>query len=123
MPKAKRYTSEQIEKARKKLRGLSTKKVGKSRAEVAALLGGEIRKAVAQGYSLKEIRDVLTQAGVSIPLARLQAVLDGEGGKGGIPSGNEHENSMEANGESRPVTPQTGSVSEIPTKEDWNDEL
>jgi len=123
MPKAKRYTSEQIEKARKKLRGLSTKKVGKSRAEVAALLAGEIRKAVAQGYSLKEIRDVLAQAGVSIPLARLQAVLDGEGGKGGIPSGGDHESGTEANEESRPVTPQTGSVSEIPTKEDWNDEL
>ena len=80
MPKAKRYTSEQIETARKKLRGLSTKKVGKSRAEVAGLLAGEIRKAVAQGYSLREIRDVLAQAGISIPLARLQAVLDGEGG-------------------------------------------
>ena len=84
MPKAKRYTSEQIEKARKKLRGLSTKKVGKSRAEVAALLAGEIRKAVAQGYSLKEIRDVLAQAGVSIPLARLQAVLDGKDEKEGF---------------------------------------
>ncbi len=123
MPKAKRYTSEQIENARKKLRGLSTKKVGKSRAEVAGLLAGEIRKAVAQGYSLKDIRDVLAQAGVSIPLARLQAVLDGEGGKGGIPSDDDHESGMGVNGESRPVSPQTGSVSEVPTKRHWSNEL
>jgi len=102
MPKAKRYTSEQIDKARKKLRGLSTKKVGKSRAEVAGLLAGEIRKAVAQGYSLKEIRDVLAQAGVSIPLARLQAVLDGEKEKNSLPPGNDPEQGIEASGETPP---------------------
>lgn len=55
--------------------------------------------------------------------SRLQAVLDGEKEKGGLPPGNEHEQAIEACGESRPVTPQKGSVSEIPTKGNWEDEL
>ncbi len=38
MAKAQRYSMEQIENARKKLRSLSVKKVGKTRAEVAGVV-------------------------------------------------------------------------------------
>ncbi len=59
----------------KKLRSLAVKRVGKTRTEVAELLAGEIHKAVEQGYSLQEIRDVLAQAGVQISLARMRNLL------------------------------------------------
>ena len=65
MAKAQRYSMEQIENARKKLRSLAAKRVG------------EIRKAVEQGYSLQEIRDVLAQSGVQISLARMRNLLNG----------------------------------------------
>ncbi|WP_288957028.1 hypothetical protein [uncultured Desulfovibrio sp.] len=76
MAKAKRYMMEQIEGARKKLRCLSAKKVGKTRTEAAGLLAGDIRKAVQQGYSLQEIKDVLVQSGIPVSLARMRALLE-----------------------------------------------
>jgi hypothetical protein len=76
MAKAQRYLMEQIENARKKLRSLAAKKVGKTRAEVAGLLAGEIRKAVEQG-SLQEIRNVLAQPGVQVSLAQMRNLLGG----------------------------------------------
>ena len=84
MAKAQRNSLEQIEQGRKKLRGLPDKKAGKTRAETVVLLAVDIRKAVEQGYTLKEIRDVLAQAGVSVSLARMQTLL-GEGEKKGKP--------------------------------------
>ena len=74
MAKAQRYTLEQIEIARKKLRSLPVKTAGKTRAE--ELLGKDIRKAVRQGYTLHDIRDVLADAGLSVPLTRLKALLE-----------------------------------------------
>ena len=76
MAKSQRNSLEQIEQGRKKLRGLPDKKGGKTRAETVVLLAADIRKAVAQGYTLKEIRDVLAEAGVSVSLARMQTLLD-----------------------------------------------
>ena len=76
MAKAQRNSLEHIEQARKNLRSLPDKKAGKTRAETVELLAGDIRKAVAQGYTLKEIRDVLAEAGVSVSLARMQTLLD-----------------------------------------------
>ena len=76
MAKAQRNSLEQIEQGRKKLRSLPDKKAGKTRAETVELLAADIRKAVAQGYTLKEIRDVLAEAGVSVSLARMQTLLD-----------------------------------------------
>ena len=123
MARAKRYSTEQVGNARKTLRGLSSKKVGKSRAEVAGMLAQEIRQAVERGYSLKEIRDVLVQAGVSIPLTRLQAVLDGEKEKDSLPPGNEPEQGLESSGESPPERHQVVESQEIPSKGDWTDDL
>ena len=85
MAKAQRNSLEQIEQGRKKLRELPDKKAGKTRAETVELLAVDIRKAVAQGYSLKEIRDVLAEAGISVSLARMQTLLDKEEEKGKPP--------------------------------------
>ena len=123
MPKAKRYSIEQIDRARKTLRSLSNKNVGKSRTEVVGELAEEIRQAAEKGYSLRDIRDALAQAGVSLPLTRLRTVLGGEEGKVGMPSSAEYENGMEARGESRPVEPRTEVEPDISTKGGWDDEL
>ena len=84
MAKAQRNALEQIEQARKNLRSLPDKKAGKTRAETVELLAADIRKAVEQGYTLKEIRDVLVQSGVSVSLARMQTLL-GEAEEKGKP--------------------------------------
>ena len=84
MAKAQRNSLEHIEQARKNLRSLPDKKAGKTRAETVELLAADIRKAVAQGYTLKEIRDVLAEAGVSVSLARMQTLLS-EGEEKGKP--------------------------------------
>ena len=86
MAKAKRYSMEQVREAQKFLRGLAAKPSGKTRAEAVEALAADIRKAARQGYSLKEIRDVLGKAGVDAPLARMKALFDvtdkGPGQKG-----------------------------------------
>lgn len=72
---ARRYTLEQIEAARKKLRSLPVKEAGKTRAEVAEFLVNDIKKAMRRGYTLRDIRDLLADAGVSVPLARLEGLF------------------------------------------------
>lgn len=89
MVTARRYTMEQIETARKKLRSLPIKEAGNTRGEVAEFLVNDIKKAMRQGYTLRDIRDLLADAGVSVSLTRLEGlfektpkpelVMDGEG--------------------------------------------
>lgn len=76
MATARRYTMEQIEAARKKLRSLPVKEAGKTRGEVAEFLVNDIKKAMRQGYTLRDIRDLLVENGVSVPLTRLKALFD-----------------------------------------------
>lgn len=76
MATARRYTMEQLEAARKKLRSLPVKAVGKTRGEVAEFLVSDIKKAMRQGYTLRDIRDLLAESGVSVPLTKLQALFD-----------------------------------------------
>lgn len=76
MATAQRYTMEQIEAARKKLRSMPAKTVGKTRGEVAELLANDIRKAVRHGYALHDIRELLKEAGVTVPLTKLKALFD-----------------------------------------------
>lgn len=83
MPKAKRYSMEQIREAQKILRGLKDKNAGKTRAETAELLAGDIRKVAQQGYSLQEIRGLLEKAGIAIPLSRLKALWEKVAGEPG----------------------------------------
>ncbi len=73
MATARRYTMEQIEAARKKLRNLPVKEAGKTHGEVAEFLVNDIKKAMRQGYTL---RDLLADAGVSVPLARLEGLFE-----------------------------------------------
>ena len=73
---ARRYTMEQIETARKKLRSLPVKDAGKTRGEVAEFLVNDIKKAMRRGYTLQDIRDLLADAGVSVPLARLEGLFE-----------------------------------------------
>jgi uncharacterized transporter YbjL len=75
MAKAQRYSLEQVRAAQKKLRGLAVKNPGKTRAEIVGLLAGDIRKAVEQGHSLEEIREMLAQAGIPVSLSRMKTVL------------------------------------------------
>lgn len=83
MPKAKRYSMEQIREAQKILRGLPDKNAGKARAETVELLAGDVRKVARQGYGLGEIRELLETAGIAAPLARLKALFDETGGEPG----------------------------------------
>ena len=76
MATARRYTMEQIEAALKKLRSLPVKEAGKTRGEVAEFLVSDIKKAMRQGYTLRDIRDLLADAGVSVPLTKLKALFD-----------------------------------------------
>ena len=76
MATARRYTMEQIEAARKKLRSLPVKEAGKTRAEVAEFLVNDIKKAMRQGYTLRDIRDLLAEAGVSVPFTKLKALFE-----------------------------------------------
>ena len=48
---------------------------GWTRGEVAEFLVNDIKKAMRQGYSLQEIKDVLAQSGISVSLAKMQEVL------------------------------------------------
>lgn len=76
MATARRYTLEQIEAARKKLRNLPVKEAGKTRGEVAEFMVNDIKKAMRRGYTLRDIRDLLADAGVSVPLARLEGLFE-----------------------------------------------
>lgn len=76
MPKAKRYSMEEIRDAQKKLRGMASKKVGKTRAETVELLAGDIKKAMEKGHSLEDIRNTLAGAGIQAPLSRLKVILE-----------------------------------------------
>ena len=114
MAKAQRYSMEQIENARKKLRSLTVK----TRAEVAGLLAGEICKAVKQGYSLQEIRDVLAQSGVKISLARMRNLLDGPDEKDSDAGEGKVQNSINLEESQADAFPKTGADSdEIRQKE------
>lgn len=76
MATARRYTMEQIEAARKKLRSLPVKEAGKTRTEVAEFLVNDIKKAMRQGYTLRDIRDLLAENGVAVPLTKLKTLFD-----------------------------------------------
>ena len=80
MAKTERYSMEKILAVREILRQLPVKEREKSRAEVVEFLKADLRKAVKQGHSLKEIQALLTEQGVSVPLSRMEAVL-GQPGK------------------------------------------
>jgi transposase len=80
MAKTPKYTMEKILAVREVLRQLPAKAKEKSRAEVAEFLKTDLRKAVRQGHSLKEIQAIFAEHGVTVSLSRMEAVL-GQPGK------------------------------------------
>jgi hypothetical protein len=80
MAKAQTYSMEKVLAAREALRQLPVKEKEKSGAEVVDFLKADLRKALKQGHSLKEIQAILADQGVSVSLSRMEAVL-GQPGK------------------------------------------
>ena len=66
---------QQIDKARKLLRGLPPKDTSKSSEETALVLEKDLRKVLECGYSPKEICTMLKQEGVTIPAYILKKFL------------------------------------------------
>jgi hypothetical protein len=79
MAKTHTYSMEKILAAREVLRQLPAKEKERSRAEVVEFLKADLRKAVHQGHSLKEIQAILAEQGISVSLARMEAVLEQAG--------------------------------------------
>ena len=52
------------------------KSPGERGGEVAEFLVNDIKKAMRQGCTLRDIRDLLADAGVSVPLTKLRALFD-----------------------------------------------
>ena len=78
MAKAVIYSDEDVLAAQQALRSKTARKVGRTRSQVAEFLADDIRKAIDQGYSLKDIKDILVEAGISVSIARMQAILNGK---------------------------------------------
>ena len=76
MAKAVIYSDEDVLAAQQALRSKTARKVGRTRSQVAEFLADDIRKAIKQGYSLKDIKNILAEVGISVSVARMQAVLD-----------------------------------------------
>ena len=81
MAKAVIYSDEDVLAAQQVLRSKTARKVGKTRSQVAEFLANDIRKALEQGYSLKDIKNILAEAGISVSVARMQSVLNGKDSK------------------------------------------
>ena len=78
MAKAIIYSDEDVLAAQQALRSKTARKVGKTRTQVAEFLADDIRKAIEQGYSLKDIKNILAEAGISVSVAKMQAILEGK---------------------------------------------
>ena len=76
MAKAVIYSDEDVLAAQQVLRSKTARKVGKTRSQVVEFLADDIRKAIEQGYSLKDIKNILAEAGISVSVAKMQAILE-----------------------------------------------
>ena len=81
MAKAVIYSDEDVLAAQQVLRNKTARKVGRTRSQVAEFLAGDIRKAIDQGYSLKDIKNILAEAGIAVSIARMQSILNEKGSK------------------------------------------
>ena len=79
MAKAVIYSDEDVLAAQQALRSKTARKVGRTRSQVAEFLADDIRRAIDQGYSLKDIKNILAEVGISVSIAKMQAVLEREG--------------------------------------------
>ena len=76
MAKAVIYSDEDVLAAQQALRNKTARKVGGTRSQVAEFLADDIRKAIEQGYSLKDIKNILAEAGISVSVSKMQAILE-----------------------------------------------
>ena len=81
MAKAIIYSDEDVLAAQQALLSKTARKVGRTRSQVAEFLADDIRKALEQGYSLKDIKNILAEAGISVSVSRMQSVLNGKDSK------------------------------------------
>ena len=81
MAKAVIYSDEDVLAAQQVLRNKTARKVGRTRSQVAEFLADDIRKAIDQGYSLKDIKNILAEAGIAVSIARMQSILNEKGSK------------------------------------------
>ena len=86
MAKAVIYSDEDVLAAQQALRSKTARKVGRTRSQVAEFLADDIRKAIKQGYSLKDIKNILAEAGISVSVAKMQAILERQEGSEKTPS-------------------------------------
>ena len=78
--KSNHFSDKDVLAAQQALRSKTARKVGRTRSQVAEFLADDIRKAIEQGYSLKDIKNILAEAGISVSIAKMQAILEGNGG-------------------------------------------
>ena len=64
---------EKIMAVKKKLQKLPPKDTGKTRGEALEILAGDFQEALKKGYSLKEIREILGEEGVTLALGKMEA--------------------------------------------------
>ena len=78
MPEIKKFDAEKVSAALKLLRTLPEKDNRKSLTEALVMLSGGIQAAIAKGYSRREIRNQLAEAGVVISTTSLNNFLNEE---------------------------------------------
>lgn len=62
---------EKIMTVKKKLQKLPAKETGKTREEVLEMLAGDFQEALKKGYSIKEIREILGEEGITLALGKI----------------------------------------------------
>lgn len=65
-----RIPMEKIMVVKKKLQKLPAKETGKIREEALEMLAEDFQEALKKGYSVKEIREILSEEGVTLALAK-----------------------------------------------------
>ena len=66
-----RIPMEKIMVVKKKLQKLPAKETGKTREEALEILAGDFQEALKKGYSVKEIREILGEEGITLALGKI----------------------------------------------------
>lgn len=70
-----RIPMEKIMAVKKKIQKLPQKETGKTREEALEILTGDFQEAWKKGYSVKEIREILGEEGVTLALSKVSRGL------------------------------------------------
>jgi hypothetical protein len=89
---------ESILAAQEKLRNLPVKEKGKTKKEIVEFLKTDLRKAVKQGHSLKDIHAMLAEQGIIVSLSSMEAVLGKTGKDPARPKARDEENKVSDEG-------------------------